>query len=183
MADSRSSLQIPVEPSLSGRFLPSQATRSEFEFACRLCGGSEFRVDTLRAVVTLNSLQPWQAVGFSDLRGHHSLYTCLRCEDRVRAAQNEAREIILGRLLFAAKDLAMRQFTRSKRELICVECRTPQVAESGLRHAERCTTGRVLTLLQALMSVDDPRNFHLFLDGAAGFASFPASVAGNGGAR
>lgn len=191
MADSRSGLQAPAELSVSGRFLPSRSTNSEFEFACRVCGGSEFRVDTLRGVVvTLGSLQPWQAVGFADLRGHHSLYTCIRCEEAVRAAQNAVRDAMIGKLLFAAKHLAERQFTRSKQygacALICVECRTPQVEESYLRHKDHCSTGRVLTLLQALMSLDDPRNLHTLLDGAAGFLSFPGGAGAEnqiGGAR
>lgn len=181
MADSRSGLEAPAELSNSGRFLPSHSTATEFEFACRVCGGSELRVDTRPGVeVVLSTLQPWQGVGFNDLRGHHSLYTCIRCEEAVRTAQNRVRETLLAKLLFAAKNLAERQFTRSKRngacELICVECRTPQVAESYLRHRGPCSTGLVMTLLQTLMSLDDPRNFHLLLEGAAGFLNVPERV-------
>lgn len=168
--------------------LPAKTT-SEFDFVCRCCGGTECRVEVRLGVeVALSSLMVYQHVGFSDLAGHHTLYTCTRCEASVRAAHDALRDELLGKLLFAAKHLAERQFTRAKDHggfaLICVECRRAQVADSYLRHDERCHVGRVLSLLSGLMSIDDPRNFDALLDSATGVISAPAAVcAENGGVR
>lgn len=179
MEDSRS-LQ-PSGALVPRAALPSQST-TDFHFVCRACGGSEFHVETRRGVeVALASLRIYQAVGFSDLAGRHSLYTCIRCEAAVLEAQNRMRETLVGKLLFAAKHLAEHQFTRSNRygrvELICVECRSVQVADSYLRHENHCRVGRVLGLLQGLMSIDDPILLHGALGCGVGTLSLHSDAA------
>lgn len=83
--------------------MPQQST-GEINFVCRCYGGSEFRVETRRGVaVTLDPLCENQAVVFSDLGTAYSVYTCTRCEASVQRAHDELRDVLIAKLLFAAK--------------------------------------------------------------------------------
>lgn len=189
MDDSRS-VQSPGALSLRAAS-PSQSTQ-EINFACRACGGSEFRVETRRGIVVdLAKLRAFESVGMGARSGHYDLYVCTRCEASVQRAHDELRDALIGKLLFAAKHLAEHQFTRRKQygavDLICAECRMPQVADSHLRHKDQCHVGRVLGLLEALMQIDDPVTLQAALgDGSGsgrGFSSFPLAGAEQGGVQ
>jgi hypothetical protein len=185
MADSRSGLS---ELSDSGRFLPSQST-SDTNFVCRACGGSEFRVETRRGVVVdLAKLRVFESFALSDRSGHYKIYICTGCEASFQRAHDELRDVLIGKLLFAAKHLAETQFTRRVQhghaDLVCAQCRVAQVDDNRLLHKDDCTVGRVAALLHGLTSLDDPAALAGLQDGEGGLISFPA-VAGaeNGGVQ
>ena len=71
---------------------PSQST-CDVDFACRACGGSEFRVETRRGVV---KLRVYEAVILGARSDHYELYTCTRCEASFQRAHDEARRYYRG---------------------------------------------------------------------------------------
>lgn len=185
MDDSRSVQSLgALEPRAA---TPSQST-FDVNFACRACGGSEFRVETKRGVVVdLAKLRVFESVDMSDRSGHYRVYTCTCCEASVQRAHDELRDVLIGKLLFAAKHLAETQFTRrvqyGRAELICAQCRVAQVDDNRLIHADGCAVGRVVGILHKLMSLDDPKALQGLLDGEGGLISFPAVAAENGGVQ
>lgn len=184
MADSRSS-------HLSGALVSRAATPSQstcdVDFACRCCGGSDFRVETRPGVVVdAAKLRVYESFGLSNRSGHYNVYVCTGCEASFQRAHDELRDILIGKLLFAAKDLAETQFTRRKQyggaELICAQCRVAQVDDNRLLHKDDCAVGRVVGILHKLMSLDDPKALQGLLDGEGALISFPA-VANAGGVQ
>jgi|SRR5579885_984777 hypothetical protein len=89
----------------------------------------------------------------------------------------EERDTLLTQLLFASRDLAHHQFSRRifSSEIICIECRTPQINSEHLEHSEWCRTGRVIRVLSTLLALP----IHQFKERSASrtISSEPAVVA------
>ena len=68
---------------------------------------------------------------------------------------NQERDRLLTQLLFAARDLGRRQFTRPRHseEFLCTECRFTQHDQKFLEHHELCSTGRVMRTLAGLLAL------------------------------
>lgn len=185
MADSRSARsEFRLLRSGEASFPPNN-----FQFECFVCGGRDSAVEVRRGVVAA-ALQEYEQADFGDEPNTHKVHRCIRCAAAHTEARLAVRDVLIGRLLFDARNLAMCQFTRFRQygevSLICAECRTPQIADNFLRHKEHCRVGRVLRLLHALISLDDVQVFHEVLNGAAGLTPFLAVSAcadRNGGAR
>lgn len=181
MADSRSSLAL----SASGRFSPSP--RPEPLFECRVCGATDYTVETCRGVeFHLRNLKPYQAVVKGTLPMTCEIFTCNHCAHVAAHAHETVRGSLLTEALFAARDLAERQFCRPVRnawsELVCAECRTQQCDDAKLLHESWCRTGRVLCLLAALAHLDGPCMQAMKSSSGAGRAtSSPSAGAEPGG--
>ncbi|HEX5236132.1 MAG TPA: hypothetical protein VFW25_12475 [Silvibacterium sp.] len=151
--------QAQADLSISGQLLLQPSSKNPvLTFCCRVCGGHEFTLETRRGnAIQLAWMKAWQMVTVGDFAGTHNVYSCAHCVQRLAQAHESVRIVLMGKLMFAARDLAENQFRRPVGKgytIQCAECRLQQ-RERELNHAAWCRTGHVLKLLEALMQLGE----------------------------
>lgn len=90
----------------------------------------------------------------------------------------QERDRLLTQLLFAARDLASKQFSHKQgtQEKVCIECRSIQRTPDFLDHTEQCCTGRVRRALADLLAL--PEHDHSYERSASRNISIEPADAG-----